>query len=348
MIFHMTPGNVRVTTGAPPGRISRAATLSWTWLRRNIDTAVTLAAAVIISILGLASTIAPDMLESAILGVLALLAIVAIRDRDRIDARDEATAEAAERTSRSMARVSEDLQFVRGFLEAGPEIQVLHGEEIERGLAAARDGAPNWLFRGGIGTYFRTVTLPQVVEQARSGSRSLSLRLEILDPADEVACGRYLRHRQSQANSGELWNRRQVERECFATVLACCWYRKRYPRLRVEIGLSRTVRAMQYDLSDDALFITQEPPLRPALKAPSGRELYAYARTELDISFDEARPVDLELVRDVPIDTGNGGPTHNEVRRLFTTLRLPLPAAYGDADIADIVRRALHHENANP
>lgn len=207
---------------------------------------------------------------------------------------------------------------------------------------------PNWLFRGGTGTYFRAVTLPQVVEQARSGSHSPSVRLEILDPTDAAACDRYVLYRRSQANSAELWDRRRVEHECYATVLACCWHSQRYPRLRPEIGLSRTIRTMQWDLSDDALFITQESPLQLVLKASNGRVLYGFARTELDISFDDARHIDLNPARLIPLSTGNGGPTHNEVRRLFTALRLPMPAAYGDADIDDIVRRALHHENANP
>ena len=72
------------------------------------------------------------------------------------------------------------------------------------------------------------------------------------------------------------------------------------------------------------------------------------ARTELDISFDDARHIDLNSARLIQLSTDNGGPTHNEVRRLFSALRLPMPAAYGDADIDDIVKRALHHENTNP
>jgi len=304
--------------------------------------------AVIISILDQVSSMSQGTVDNSILVVLGLLAYAAIRDRNQSDTRDEATAAAAERTSQSMARVSADLQVVSRILAESAEIQVLHGEEIGRDLAAARNGAPNWLFRGGTGTYFRAVTLPQVVEQARSGSHGLSVRLEILDPTDAAVCDRYVLYRRSQANGVELWDRRRVEHECYATVLACCWHWQRYPRLRPEIGLSRTIRTMRWDLSDDALFITQEFPFQPALKAPNGRVLYGYARTELDISFDDARHIDLNPARSVELSTGNGGPTHNEVRRLFSALRLPMPAAYGDADLDDIVRRALHVENANP
>jgi hypothetical protein len=351
----MTPGNERVAISAPPGRVQQLAARSWTWLKSNLDTAVALSVAAFITVLDMVSTVDQGTMNNAVIVVLGLLAYSVVRDRGKDEARDKEIAAAAGQADRSMARLSAELAGLSAkiadlgrILEDSAEIRVLRGPQIEDGLAAAHTGARNWLLRGGAGTEFRTVTLPRIVTQAQAGAHPLSVRLEILDPTDSKACDQYAFYRQSLGNGAEPWDGRQVERECYATILACCWHWQHYPRLRLEIRLSPIVRTMLWDLSDDALFITQESSSRAVLAVAAGRVLYDYVRTELDISFDHARDIGLGEARSARLSAGNRDPSHNEVRRLFDTLRLPLPVSYGDADIADIVQRALHAKKAGP
>jgi hypothetical protein len=344
----MTPGSGRVAIGAASGRAFRAAARLWSWFKRNVDTSTALVVAAVISVLGQVATVDPRTVNNAILAVLGLLAFAVIRDRGRDEARDELIVGAAEQTSRLLTQMSADLQIVSRTSAQNAEIQLLtDGGALERDLTASRNSTHNWLFRGDTGTYIRAVTLPRIVERARTGAHELYLRLEILDPADAAVCDQYALYRRSQAGSVERWDRRQVEYECYATILACFRHWQSYPRLRPEIGLSRIVRTMRWELFDDALFITQEVPAQPAFKVPSGRLLYECTRTELDLSFDQSRRLELAPARSVRLSTTSRGPTYSEVRRLFSALRLPIPAAYGDADLNNIIGRVLPAQNAN-
>lgn len=339
----MTLGNERVTTSASPGRVRKAAALSWSWLIRNLDAGVALLVAGIIAILDQIKELKPTSRDDAVIVVLGLLAFGAIRDRERGEARDRATAATAAQIRRSTERMSVDLAAVSHSLAEQAQVRILHGEEAGHELALARDNARTWLFRGGTGTDFRTATLPRIVNRAQS--HGLSVRVEILDPMDFDACDRYAEHRDAQEGGTESWDRRRVERECYATILACCWYRQRYPRLQLELRLSGIFWTMLWDVSDEALFITQEDSSRPMLKAPTDCVLYEYVRTELDFSFDHARQLDLGPARSVHLSTDDR-PSHHEVRSLFLALELPIPSGYIDADLAAIVELALPSENA--
>lgn len=341
----MTLGNERVTASVPPGRVRKAAALSWSWLLRNLDAGVALVVAVLIAILDQIKELKPTSRDDAVIVVLGLLAFGAIRDRERGESRDRAAAAASEQIRQSTEQMRADLAAIGHAMAAQAQVRILHTEEAGHELAVARDNARTWLFRGGTGTDFRQATLPRIVPRAQS--HSLSVGVEILDPTDSDACDRYAEHRDAQDGGVQSWDRNQVKRECYATILACCWYRQRYPRLQLELRLSRIVRTMLWDISDEALFITQEDPLRPVLKAPADCVLYDYVRTELDYSFDHARQVDLAPARSVHLSVEDR-PSHHEVRRLFLALGLPIPSGYLDTDLADIIDLALPAENGGP
>ncbi len=323
------------------------------WAGRNIDGIIAIVAAGVIAGLDVFANIEPDTKNSTTYGgillVLGVLAVALMRDRNRKDDADQELREGLRRIAAipSMVQALESaVEKVGRAVEDDSMVRVLTWPEVTVALAEARRVTDRWVFRGGTGTYLRAKTLPDCVEQARRNRRGLLMQLEIIDPVNVEVCASYARFRQSLADSlaqGERdWTLERTQREAYATIVACCWYRQRYELLDVRIGLSQSMPTLRWDLSASSLLITQENPRKPALMVDKGKLLYEYFHTELRKSLEQARPVPLEQARHIEL---SDVPTVDEVRKLFVALHMPLPSSFGDRDVADMVQRALHAEN---
>jgi hypothetical protein len=311
--------------GARAGRRVEQAVV---WAVRNLDGVIGIGIAVVVGLLDIFSNkVAPDVVSGATLLVLASLTYASLAERKRrVTDMREATSGAR--------RAIEDLTMVRS----------LSGPEVEQALHNARQDTDRWTFRGGTGTYLRAVTLPECVREAQGQRRSLTVKVDIVNPADERVCTAYARFRRTFAHrldsSGGRWTVERTRKEAYATVLAACWYRQRLDTLDIDVHLSSTVSALRYDLSSSCLIITQDDPRRVNLYVERGRVLYDYYVTELHMYREQA--VKLSL-RDAPLLSDE--PTVDEVRRLFDTLGLALPVTFTDRYVSEIVDKALHAEN---
>ena len=287
------------------------------WLRANADGIVALLIAVTVGVLAVLDVLGTEKVNAAILLVLALLAATLLKDR------------------RSASRAA-DTSAVRQLstLEVGQE------------NAQARRHTDQWIFKGGTGTYLRAATLPECVEHARREQRPLRMQLEIIDPTDEALCTAYAQFRSSLSpgpdGTGETWTVLRTRKESFATVLAACWYRQRYPFLTIEVGLSKVMSTFRWDLSSQNVIMTQDDPSHPALMFAKGKPYYrAYSR-ELVASFRQARRIDLDKASELQL---SDEPTVEEIRKLFSMLELELPRSFTDRDIAEVTIKALRAKN---
>lgn len=231
-------------------------------------------------------------------------------------------------------------------LDAEAQVRVLTGSQLADALAAARDGTVVWLFRGGTGTYLRAVTLPECVRTARLNRRRLEVKIQIIDPTDAAVCGRYARFRNTLAphpdGTGEIWTMDRTRKEAYATILAACWHRQRYDLLEIAVGLSTTMSTFRWDLSSNAVILTQEDAAGQALLFNSGKIYYDYWDIELRNSFGQARAVPIQEASDMPL---SDEPSVDEVIALFELLGLALPGSYEPRDVSDIVAKAIQARN---
>lgn len=317
----------------------------FSWLSVNVDAFLALLLAGIVSLLGIFGGTSDEVVQGSILAVLALVAFTIVRDRSQKNATDRAIRRGLESAQAGFGLLATRLDAVEQMASA----RILFGPEVGNALAEARQYTDRWTFKGGTGTFTRAVTLPRCVESARRERRAFVVRLEILDPTNEATCARYARLRQSFSprpdGTGETWTTDRARKEAFATVLAACWYRSRYHLLDIEVGLSQTITTIRYDLSAHSLIITQEDPNVPALAIPSGRFLYDLFSTDLRTSLEQARRVAFERVVGIPVQEELD--THS-VRELFDVLELPLPQTFTDADVAEIISKAISAKNPYP
>ncbi|MCW2887004.1 MAG: hypothetical protein QOE54_7110 [Streptosporangiaceae bacterium] len=329
------------------------------WLARNADAAVALLLAVFVGALGLSPALGDkqsEVVASATLVVLGLLATAILRDRYRRAPVEEEVRDTLRGASRVLDALPERLSRMeelenlvvrtRQALDESSVVQVLNGAEVAPTLAKARRTTDRWIYKGGTGTYIRAVTLPECVGFARRDRRALLVRLEILDPTDEEVCDTYARFRRSALDetdsSGELWTLERTRKESFATILAACWHRQRFRLLDIDIGLSSAMTTFRWDLSSSCVVITREDPSAPAMMVDRGKFYYDWCTTELLASLDQARRVPIEQARAAPL---GDEPTVEEVRKLFDVLNLGLPRSFTDRDVGDIARKALQAKN---
>jgi len=321
------------------------------WLAKNADAAIALLLAVVVAVLGLSSDADnTDLISSATLLVLGLLAASILRDRARSSPVETELRQASailntlpDRLDR-MAEFEQLVSRTRLALDESAAIQVLSGSEVGAALVTSRRSTDKWTYKGGTGTYIRAVTLPECVKLARQDRRGLTVRLEIIDPSNEEVCEAYARFRRagSEAANGVLWTLDRTRKESYATILAACWHRQRFRLLDIEIGLASTMTMFRWDLSNSCVIITSENPNAPAMRVERGGFYYDWCAAELINSLDQVRRVPIAQARATEL---SDEPTVEEVRRLFQGLGLALPRSFTDRDIAEITLKALRAED---
>ncbi|MFC6016893.1 hypothetical protein ACFP2T_11830 [Plantactinospora solaniradicis] len=326
------------------------------WVASNLDAFFGLVVAITVSILGLTDDASEDVVNSAILLILALLAQALLRERWRRDTAEKATrkmlAESAARMDAllpHLAAISADdgvLARARTAIDSVSMVRVLNGAEVGHAHAEARSQTDRWQFKGGTGTFTRAVTLPECIEHARRRNGTLDFGIEIIDPTDEQVCERYAQFRRSLSPrpdaTGERWTVDRTRKEAFATVLAACWHQQRSGLLNIDVRLSSQMSTFRFDLSSSCVIITQENPQTPALRIDR-REIYYHRYSiELQYSREQSRRVPIEQAKQVPLDDE---PSVEQTRRLFMALGVPLPRAYGDREVSDIIVKAIQARN---
>jgi hypothetical protein len=315
------------------------------WLGRNVDPLLAVAVALVVGALEIFSNVSESTVSGGVLLVLGVLSIAILRDRHREDSSERELREEVRRAGAvapALTALQDSISRVDRMLDDATMVRVLTGPEVTQALADARRTTDRWMFRGGTGTYIRAMTLRDCVDSARRDRRTLQMRLEIIDPTDDRVCQSYVSFRHSLSSRRSEWTVERAQRESYATIVASCWYRQRYELLDIEVGLSSVMPTLRWDLSATSLIVTQENATMPGLMVERGKLLYTYMQTELRKSLEQAKPVALELARDVVL---SDEPMVDEVRRLFRTLNMPLPASFTDQDVRDIIARALNADN---
>jgi hypothetical protein len=313
------------------------------WIGKNADGVIALVLAFCIAILASLDVLGTAQVNSAVLLILAVLAATLLRDRVRSSVLEQDVTKVIGQLDRLEDRVT----GTQHALDQASNLRVLRGNAIGQALATARKDTESWMFKGGTGTYIRAVTLPECIERARDEGRALTMRLEILDPTNEEVCEHYAGYQRSVSTTldgtGEVWTAGRTAKESFATILAACWYRQRYRLLTVEVGLSSTITTFRWDVSSRCVImtqlITQEDPREPALLIERGSTYYDRYATELLTSLEQSRRLPIEQAAKAAQLSDE--PSVEETQKLFVALNLPLPAAFDDVAISEIIRKAI-------
>ncbi|HET6502936.1 MAG TPA: hypothetical protein VFG87_19455 [Amycolatopsis sp.] len=312
------------------------------WVKDNAESAIALGLAVVISFLGIFDLVPSDLIAKVIPLTLGVVAFAMLRERWR-----QETSNADLHTSIATAHTALD-ESIKETLAGLSAVRIASGVEATEALARARADTDRWIFKGGTGTHTRVVTLPSCLKVADEQGRTFRVQMEILDPTDFDLCRRYAQLYRSLAedanDDARNWTGKGTQIESYATILTGCWYKQKLDHLLdIEIGLSSTLSTFRWDLSSSCLIVTQRGPQFPAMIVEKGRPYYNSWDIELRTSFGESRKVGLDKALR-GIDLGEA-PSVALVRTMFDQAELTLPNDYDEADVAEIIRKALNDTN---
>jgi hypothetical protein len=312
-----------------------------TWLADNADVVIGLGLAVFASILGIAGVVPSYVVANVTVLTLATLAFVMLRDRGRQE-KDAKRIEVS--VSQGNAQI---LGLFAKFQESRP-IKILNGPEISRALVVARTGTDQLVFKGATGTFTRAVSLPECLAAARDGRRPLRVRIEIFDPCNTQLLESYVKLYASWAEGPDdpqsQWTVDATRQEILATILAACWQKERHPwLLDIEVFLSPALTTFRWDLTHNALIITQIGPRFPAMLIDRDDVYYSCWSAELHAGMEAS-------ARRLPLREASGvrlgdRPDLDAVRELFDHLSVPIPDTYRDEDVNALIEKALYEED---
>lgn len=311
------------------------------WLADNADVIIGLGLAVFASILGIAGVVPPYVVANVTVLTLATLAFVMLRDRGR---QEKAARQVEGSVTTANAQI---LSLFAKFTESRP-IKILNGPEISRALIVARTGTDQLVFKGATGTFTRAVSLPECLASARDSRRPLRVRIEIFDPGNTQLLESYVELYASWAEGRDdpqsQWTVDATRQEILATILAACWHKERNPwLLDIEVFLSPSLTTFRWDLTHNALIITQIGPRFPAMLIERDDVYYSCWSAELQASM-EASAKRLPL-REVSALRLGDHPGPEAVRALFDRLNVAIPDDYRDEHLKALIQKALHEED---
>lgn len=281
---------------------SRWAERRWLEAKSNPEAVATLVMSLVAGTLAFAGALSdPSKIAGWTLAVLALVSFSLLGEtRRRLSVEQEMKGVRTE-----LARVADELRVVDERVGLGQAVAAVPaGQPIRAAFEAALRTTGTWRFRGGTGSFLRAWTLPHMADAARErgAGRTLTVSIVVLDPSDAV-CEEYSAYRQKLARGRadeppELWTPDRVRAEAAASVVAAVWYRQ-HEYLDVELGLSRAVSVLRYDIASDLAILTNEDREIPALLVRSESPLYKAFVSEVQQSVTRGR-VRVEQARDLP------------------------------------------------
>jgi len=142
----------------------------------------------------------------------------------------------------------------------------------------------SWHFSGGMGRHTRAKTILYLDKAAKASNQQKSLKIQLLNPADETLCTQYASYRgnlRSAKKNKADWTSDFVRRELLSTILIASIYKTNNANLDITIRLKNNFSTLRIDLSSKAGIITKEDKNEPALICRDGSFLYKAYKEEL-------------------------------------------------------------------
>jgi hypothetical protein len=185
------------------------------------------------------------------------------------------------------------------------EVVPLRDVEIGDEIIRASEDISNYWFWGRSGNYFRSVVLPKLDEAARARRRRITVKVVLPDPC--------------QAGSGELYRRLKIglgeaaddntlAANVLATVVATVQACRANPYLKAEIGLSRTVPVLRYDLSSAGGLVTRDAKKLPAILVNAHNPYFDMLQDAVENELAQSRLLSWDDAAAMPADADGFAP----------------------------------------
>ncbi|WOD37773.1 hypothetical protein [Nodosilinea sp. E11] len=170
-------------------------------------------------------------------------------------------------------------------------MEIVDSPHISGVLKKGRDRVSEYWYKGNTGRYFRSVTLPDLANEARLDNTTKNIFLIILDPTNEKTCNYYssFRGKLRSAAKDKPWTGLRVRLELYSAIISAYAWKAQEPALNITVALVDTVSLFRIDFSSRLVVITREDERQPALMCRSDSLFYKSYREDLFVSFQQAK-----------------------------------------------------------
>ncbi|MDH5834225.1 hypothetical protein [Luteimonas kalidii] len=150
------------------------------------------------------------------------------------------------------------------------KVQILDRKlETTPAFEAAFQTTSKWWFRGGMGSYFRSSTLPALLKHRPP----VEVMLVLLDIRDQKLIDRYAAYRQAQGNPAATAT--EIRKNIICSIWALVMTKPGLGTITsASVHLTDVYSSFRIDLSSDWVFLTQDAPEAPALRFSSQSSYY--------------------------------------------------------------------------
>ena len=165
--------------------------------------------------------------------------------------------------------------------EEHKKIDVIPSSARGLSLLKLRQDTSEYFFRGNVGSFARTDTIPfflNTISQPNS-PRNFILRLNLLDPTNKSSCEKYAKLKNAVDNKKRI--AQNIKVDIISTVLEALKASQNNPYFKAEISFRQSPKFLRYDISSSQLLITKEDPKAAAILADNKSFLYEAIKEEL-------------------------------------------------------------------
>lgn len=195
--------------------------------------------------------------------------------------------------------------------------------------------ATHWALRSRGANYFTTITLANLVTSALATGRTVKVRIQCIDPDNDVLAAAYARSMSDIPSRVGSWSGERAKDEVLASLLRAALQVRRAPRVEVEFGLSPNTWVMSLEVFNGAALVTCQNKGDDALIFRDDSPFYKSFSDEFEAGWLVCRKIIPQIERDVPRDPKDlTGADYTLIRQFFMNLSIKPPT---DAEIRAIV-----------
>ena len=174
----------------------------------------------------------------------------------------------------------------REIRKASAQIEVLPSSDITRRFVEAQQKTRTWYFKGGLGRYFTSETIPNTLKNGGSGYR---FRAYLVDPFNDTLCKYVANHRDNGQEGADI----KIETLVTIADFARNVHRKKVWVAEACCGLIDDFAPLRVDLTDEGVFITHDNATAPAMFYRHESPFYSSYEQELTTGPNSYKMIDV-------------------------------------------------------
>lgn len=237
-----------------------------------------------------------------------------------------------------------------GYLYLYPEpkqdsFQIVRSRDIAAYISNKTGTAREWSVRSRAANYFTTVTLNDLANAALRDGKSVSVRVQVIDPTNDGLLSGYASAMQDSHKTVATWSTHRAKIEVYASLLRAAFISKQAPRVDISFGLSPHLWVMSLDYSDEFALVTCQRKGDDALAFATSSEFYRGWSDDFESEWSSCRVIRPRLSEEVLVSVQKfRASDYGRIEGFYSDLGLPEPTQEEVSEIIKSLTRGTDYD----